>query len=59
MKDILNYFTYPSTWKGIIGIAAALGLTFNIAQQEAVIAAALALIGVIQVFIDDNGDDVK
>lgn len=57
LKTILEYLMHASTWKGIIGILAALGLAFTEAQTEAVVAAALALVGAIQVFIDDHDKD--
>lgn len=57
MKTILEYLMHASTWKGLIAIAAAFGLAFTEAQSEAVVAAAMALIGAIQVFIDDSKKD--
>lgn len=54
LLSIVNYLKFPSTWKGLIAIAAAAGLTFTDAQAEAIMGAALGVIGMIQVFIDDR-----
>lgn len=54
LKKIIEYLRFPSTWKGLIAIAAAAGLTFTDAQAEAIMGAALGVIGMIQVFIDDR-----
>lgn len=59
MKIILEYLAFPSTWKGIIAIAAALGLALTEAQQGAIMSTALALIGLIQVFVDDQEEAPK
>jgi len=54
MVKVLEYLKYASTWKGLVAVAAAFGITFTDAQADAVVAAALAVIGAIQIFIDDR-----
>lgn len=58
-KTILEYAMHASTWKGIIAVTAAAGLTLTTGQSEAIIAAALSLVGLIQVFIDDQDKPAK
>ena len=57
IKQLLDYLKFASTWKGIIGIVAAAGITFDAAQTEAIIAMALAAVGLIQVFVDDTKEE--
>lgn len=55
MKEfILNRFSEASTWRGIVALLTAAGITLNPAQTEAIIAAGLALIGVIGAFFPDK-----
>ena len=50
MDYILNQLGQSSTWRGIILLAGSLGWQLSPAHNEAIIAAALALVGVINVF---------
>jgi len=45
-----------STWRGIIALATAAGIQFTDAQAAAVVAAGLAVIGLIGVFFQDRID---
>jgi hypothetical protein len=47
---ILDYAGQSSTWRGLIFVAASLGLTFDPELQNHIIAAALGLVGIINVF---------
>jgi len=54
MSTIINYLRQPSTWRGLIGVATALGLSLNPEQAAAIVAAAVALVGVVEVFRDED-----
>ena len=47
---ILKQLAQNSTWRGIILVAGSLGWQLSPAHNEAIIAAALALVGLINVF---------
>jgi hypothetical protein len=59
VKTILEYFLHPSTYKGIFGILTAAGVMLAPELQEAIIAAGLGLIGLVQVFVDDHNVEKK
>ena len=50
---ILNRLAEPSTWRGLISLATALGVTISPEQAEYIIAACLAIVGAINVFKKD------
>jgi hypothetical protein len=50
MDYLLNQLGQSSTWRGIILIVGALGWQLSPEHNEAIIAAAIALVGVINVF---------
>lgn len=54
---ILEYATHASTWKGIIAVVTAAGVTLSPEQSNAIIALGLSLVGLIQVFVDDHDKD--
>jgi len=55
MKDyILNRLAEASTWRGFVYLLTALGLSLGAAQAEAIIAAGMAISGVIGVFFADK-----
>lgn len=54
MKTILNYLSQQSTWKGLIGIATAGGIALSPDESAAIIAAGLALVGLINVFRNES-----
>jgi hypothetical protein len=53
MNTLLNYLKAESTWRGIIAIVTALGITLSPEQANAIIAAGLAAIGIINTFKKD------
>jgi len=50
MKTILEYLKSESTWRGLIAIATAFGITLSPEQAGAITAAGLAAIGLINTF---------
>lgn len=54
VKWILQRLQEPSTWRGAIYTATAAGVALSPDQQEAIIAAGLALVGVINVFRNET-----
>lgn len=57
MKEyILARIAEASTWRGFVYLLTALGLSLGAAQAEAIIAAGMALSGVIGVFFADKKD---
>lgn len=54
LSFILQRLKEATTWKGIIMLLAAAGVTLDPDQIQAIIAAGLALIGVIDVFIKEK-----
>lgn len=50
MDYILARLKEPSTYKGLLALAAAFGLSVDPAQSAAVVSAILALVGVWEVF---------
>ena len=59
LKTILEYLKQDSTWKGLISIATALGLTIKPELAAAIIAAGMGLVGLIQVFITEDAAPKK
>ena len=57
LLKLLDYLRYPSTWKGIITILGALGVTFAPEFAEQITLAAVSLVGVIFTLFSDS--DVK
>ena len=54
MQYLLNLLKQDSSWKGLIGLATALGLALKPEQSAAITAMGLALVGLIQVFITED-----
>lgn len=54
MQILFKYLKQPSTWQGLIGVAAGFGLGLTDVQSEAIIAAAVGLVGAIHVFMDED-----
>ena len=51
MNTIIDYLQQPSTWSGIFKLVASAGLfTFSTDQQSHITEAAIAIVGVIDVF---------
>lgn len=59
VKTILEYFLHTSTWKGLIAIATAAGVTIAPELADKIIAAGIAVIGVVQVVVDDHDKEKK
>lgn len=50
MNYILERLKEPSTWRGLLALATALGVKLHPEMQEAILSTGLALIGMINVF---------
>jgi hypothetical protein len=50
MNYLIEKLREKSTWRGLIAVATACGVTLSPEQAEAVIAGGLALIGLVNVF---------
>lgn len=59
VSTILNYLSYASTWNAIVALATAAGLTLAPDKVEAIISAAIAAVGAIQLFIKDSDMELK
>jgi hypothetical protein len=49
IDTLLNYAGQNSTWRGLIFVSASLGLTLDPELQNHIVAAALALVGIINI----------
>lgn len=56
-KGLLIRLQEPSTWRGLIGLATAGGITLTPELQNAIMAIGLALIGLINVIVKEKKDD--
>ena len=56
-KYILNRLTERSTWLGVIGLITACGATLETELAEQIIAAGLAVAGLIGIVTKDKSDD--
>jgi hypothetical protein len=54
LDTIINYLNQQSTWKGIISIATAAGVTVSPDLSTQIIALGLSVIGVINVLRDEK-----
>jgi hypothetical protein len=59
METILKYAEQQSTWKGLIGLSSAIGVTVSPDLSTQIIALAMALIGIINVIRNEKKDKVK
>ncbi len=50
MNYLLERLKEPSTWRGLLALATALGVKLHPEMQEAILTAGLALIGMVNVF---------
>ena len=50
---LLNHLKYPSSWQGIVGVLAAVGLTIAPELQAHIITGGVALAGAIAFFFSD------
>lgn len=51
---LLTRFAEASTWRGLVALLTAAGIMLSVDQQEAVITAGLAVIGLLGVFTTDK-----
>lgn len=56
---LLNYLVQPSTYKGIFTILGAFGVVVSDGLTQAIIAACVAVFGLIDVIIDENAAKKK
>jgi len=55
MKDFfLTRLREASTWRGIIMLLTAAGVSLDVAQTEALIATGMAIVGLLGVFLPDS-----
>jgi hypothetical protein len=54
MKTILRYLKQPSTWRGIIWLLTLFGISLSPEQWQAISFAGIAVVGAIEVFIDEE-----
>lgn len=54
MKKVLEYLKQDSTWKGIISVLTAFGITIKPELAAAITATGLGLVGLIQVFVTED-----
>lgn len=60
MKEVFSWikervdFTEPSTWRGVVGILTAFGLSISPEQSTSIVGFGLALAGLIAVFNKDK-----
>lgn len=54
LTSLVEYLLHASTWKGLIGLAVAAGVSITPELADKIIAAGLGVVGLIQVFVDDH-----
>lgn len=55
--SVFEYLLHDSTWKGIVSVLTAFGVSLSPEQSNAIIAAGLSIVGAIQVFWTDADKD--
>lgn len=50
MNWLINRFKEPSTWRGLVTLAGICGMSLSPEQSDKIVTAAVALIGLIEVF---------
>lgn len=55
MEYLADRLKEPSTWRGLVALITAFGITLSPEQSDAVIAAGLGIIGAIGAFFGDKG----
>ncbi len=53
-KYVIERLAEPSTWRGIVALITAAGISLSPEQATAITAAGLALIGVVSAFFSDK-----
>lgn len=56
-KLLFKYLKQPSTWKGIIGLATALGVALSPALVAAIVPVGIGIIGVIEIVINEKKEN--
>lgn len=59
MKWLLARLREPSTWRGLVWLATMAGLSLRPDQAEAIVAAGMALAGLLGVFLSDEPKNVR
>lgn len=59
MQYIIDRLNEPSTWRGIIGLLSALGVVLSPEQADKIIAAGIALMGLVNVFRKEKKEEPK
>jgi hypothetical protein len=59
MKWLLRRLREPSTWRGLVWLATVAGLSLRPEQAEAIVAAGMALAGLLGVFLPDESKNVR
>ena len=54
---ILEYLMHESTWKGLIAVGTAAGVSLRPEMQTAILSAGMGAIGLIQILMDDADKD--
>lgn len=54
MKKLLDWLDQPSTWRGIVAVVTALGVTLSPEQSAAIITAGVSIVGLIEVFRNEK-----
>ena len=57
LSKLLELLKYPSTYQGLVILLGLVGVAISPEQKEAITAAGLAVVGLLQVFTSDS--DVK
>ena len=50
MEGLISRLKEPSTWRGIAGIAALLGIAISPEMQNAIVAVAVGVVSIIEIF---------
>ena len=59
MNWVLRRLREPSTWRGLVWLATVAGLSLKPGQAEAIVAAGMALAGLLGVFLSDEPKPVR
>lgn len=59
MNWLLKRLREPSTWRGLVWLATVTGLSLRPDQAEAIVAAGMALAGLLGVFLSDESKPVR
>lgn len=54
MDTLIKYFKQPSTWRGLIAVVTAFGVSINPDQITAIVGLGVAAVGVVEVFRNED-----